>query len=118
MTVGERIKARREELNLTQEELARKVGYKSRSSINKIELSRDLPLRKVEKMAIALGTTPSDLMGWKLPCQDNMTDLSENDYILFCYHILSPEAKEIVDDIFKKAYDKSTARKNGDAVSA
>lgn len=64
MTVGERIKRRREELGLTQDELAHKVGYKSRSSINKIELSRALPLSKVEKMAAALDTTPSALMGW------------------------------------------------------
>lgn len=64
MTIGQRIKQRREALNLTQEELARKVGYASRSSINKIELSRDLPLRKVEKMAVALETSPSFLMGW------------------------------------------------------
>lgn len=64
MTIGERIKRRREELGLTQEELAKKCGYKSRSSINKIELSRDLPLNKVKLMADALLTTPSELMGW------------------------------------------------------
>lgn len=64
MTIGERIKKRREELGLTQEEVAKKCGYKSRSSINKIELSRDLPLRKVEIMADALETTPGVLMGW------------------------------------------------------
>lgn len=64
MTVGERIKQRRLELNLSQDELAKKVGYKSRSSINKIELARDLPLKKVELMAKALDTTPSYLMGW------------------------------------------------------
>lgn len=65
MTVGDRIKQRRLELGLSQEELAKKVGYKSRSSINKIELARDLPLRKVELMAKALDTTPGYLMGWK-----------------------------------------------------
>jgi len=64
MTVGERIKQRRLELQLSQDELAKKVGYKSRSSINKIELARDLPLKKVEIMAKALDTTPSYLMGW------------------------------------------------------
>lgn len=64
MTIGERIKLRREELGMTQEELAKLCGYKSRSSINKIELSRDLPLKKVKQMADALQTTPSDLMGW------------------------------------------------------
>ena len=64
MTIGERIKIRREQLGMTQEEVAKKCGYKSRSSINKIELSRDLPLRKVQLMADALETTPSELMGW------------------------------------------------------
>ena len=71
MTVGERIKQRRLELNLSQEELALKVGYKSRSSINKIELARDLPLRKVEVMAKALDTTPGYLMGWEPSPQAN-----------------------------------------------
>ncbi len=65
MTIGERIKDRREELGMTQEELAKKCGYKSRSSINKIELSRDLPIRKVSLMAEALYTTPGYLMGWE-----------------------------------------------------
>lgn len=64
MTIGQKIKQRREALGLTQEELAKKVGYASRSSINKIELSRDLPLSKVSKMATALETSPSFLMGW------------------------------------------------------
>jgi transcriptional regulator with XRE-family HTH domain len=64
MTIGQRIKQRREQLGLTQEELAKRVGYASRSSINKIELSRDLPLNKVAKMATALDTSPSFLMGW------------------------------------------------------
>ena len=51
MAVGDRIRARRTELGMTQEELAKKAGYKSRSSINKIELSRTLSNSKVEKMS-------------------------------------------------------------------
>ena len=64
MTIGERIKDRRIALNLTQDELAQKVGYKSRSSIQKIESARDLPLNKIEAMATALDCTPGYLMGW------------------------------------------------------
>lgn len=64
MTIGDRIKQRRIELGLTQEEVAKKCGYKSRSSVNKIELSRDLPLNKVELMANALECSPGYLMGW------------------------------------------------------
>lgn len=65
MTVGERIKQKRLELGLTQDELAKKAGYKSRSSINKIECSRDLPLSKVKKVASLLECSPSYLMGWE-----------------------------------------------------
>ncbi len=65
MTVGEKIKQRRLELGLSQDELAKRCGYKSRSSVNKIELARDLPLRKIELMAKALDVTPGYLMGWE-----------------------------------------------------
>ena len=64
MTIGERIRNRRSELDMTQDELAKKVGYKSRSSINKIELSRDLPLKKIEQVSKALDITPAQLCGW------------------------------------------------------
>lgn len=64
MTVGERIRQKRIELNLSQDELAKKTGYKSRSSIQKIECARNLPLSKVEVMARALDCSPSVLMGW------------------------------------------------------
>ncbi len=64
-TIGDRIKARRLELNMSQDELARLVGYKSRSSINKIESDgRLLPQRKIMEIANALNTTPAYIMGW------------------------------------------------------
>ena len=37
MEIGDRIRKKREELGMSQEELAKKIGYRSRSSINKIE---------------------------------------------------------------------------------
>lgn len=65
MTIGERMKERRVELGLSQEELAKRAGYKSRSSIQKLESSRNLPLVKVEKMAKALNCSPAYIMGWE-----------------------------------------------------
>lgn len=66
MGIGDMIKKRREELKLTQEELAEKLGYKSRSSINKIESGiNDLPQSKIVEFAKVLKTTPSYLMGWE-----------------------------------------------------
>ena len=66
MNIGERIRQRREELDMTQDELARAAGYKSRSSINKIEVDgRGLPQKKIVDIAKALKVTPSYLMGWE-----------------------------------------------------
>lgn len=66
MTIGDRIKAQREALNLTQAELAKRLGYKSRSSINKIELGdNELTQKKIKAIAIALQTTPAYIMGWE-----------------------------------------------------
>lgn len=71
MTVGDRIRHKRKELGLTQEELAKKLGYKSRSSVNKMETSRELPLKKVKMMANILECDPSYLMGWTGTNQEN-----------------------------------------------
>lgn len=62
---GAKIKARRIELNMTQEELAKAAGYTSRSSINKIELGLvDVSQSKVQMLAKALRTSPTILVGW------------------------------------------------------
>ena len=63
--IGSIIRSRRIELDMTQEELAKKLGYKSKSTINKIELGiNDIPQSKIVQFANALDTTPSVLMGW------------------------------------------------------
>ena len=60
-----RIRSRREELGISQDELAKRVGCKSRSSINKIELRKnDITRSKIAEIAAALDTTPEYLMGW------------------------------------------------------
>lgn len=65
MEVGERIKRRREELKMTQKELAQKVGYTSRSSIAKVESNANGMLQsKLNAFANALQTTPAYLLGW------------------------------------------------------
>lgn len=65
-TIGERIKEARTKKGLSQTELAEKLGYKSRSSVNKIEVGgRDIPRSQIVKIAEILGVTPSYLMGWE-----------------------------------------------------
>lgn len=66
MKIGERIKYRREQLEMSQDELARRLGYKSRSSINKIENDASgLPQTKIAAIAKVLRTTPAYIMGWE-----------------------------------------------------
>ncbi|MBR7184559.1 MAG: helix-turn-helix domain-containing protein [Clostridia bacterium] len=65
MEFGKRIKARREAIGMTQDELAAKMGYSSRSSIAKIESgTNDIPQSKIVAFATALNTTTSYLMNW------------------------------------------------------
>ncbi|MBP0975686.1 MAG: helix-turn-helix transcriptional regulator, partial [Oscillospiraceae bacterium] len=65
-TIGDKILERRTALNMSQDELAQKVGYKDRSSIAKIESGeRDIRQKKLIEFAKALGTTPQWLMGYE-----------------------------------------------------
>lgn len=74
------IKRRRQQLKMTQTDLALKMGYADKSMIAKIEKGNvDLPQSKILAFANALKTTPGELMGW--------------DY--------ETEATETVDNIYK-----------------
>ena len=80
LEIYKRIRARREELGISQEELAKRLGYKSRSSINKIEKGEnDIPQSKIVAFAEALRTTPERLMGWEQslsPISDDLPTVS------------------------------------------
>lgn len=79
MKIGYRIRCKREELGISQEELAFKLGYKSRSSVNKIERNAgNLPQSKIIAIANALQTTPSYLMGWEDEEERSICDMEEN----------------------------------------
>lgn len=72
MTLGDRIRSRREELRMSQEELATRLGYKSRSTIAKIESGEnDLTQSKIVAFAEALSTTAR----WLLDYDDSDTTL-------------------------------------------
>lgn len=66
MTIGEKIKALRESLSLTQEELAKRI-HVTKQTIFKYEngIITNIPMNKIKSLAEALGTTPPELMGWE-----------------------------------------------------
>lgn len=61
--MGKRIKQRRKELGLSQDALARRMGYTDRSIIAKFETGRSVPDNKLPELATALETTPAYLLG-------------------------------------------------------
>jgi repressor LexA len=53
--IGRRVRSRREELELTQQELADRVGYKTKGAINKVEMGiNGIPARYLQDFARAL----------------------------------------------------------------
>lgn len=100
MSIGQRIKSRREELGMSQEDLAHRIGYKSKSSINKIELDiQQLRQSKIKQIADALETTTDYIMGWsekedgKQKEQHNVTDLIKNQYGSDVYELVQLYSK-------------------------
>lgn len=70
MELAEKVKLRRVELGLSQEDLARKMGYKSRTSINKIEMGRPVTQKIIVRLADALDVSVPYLMGIKMEPED------------------------------------------------
>ena len=110
-TVGENILNMRKHLGWTQEELAKRMGYKSKSTINKIELGiNDIPQSKIVKFAEVLGTTPSYLMGWNEETEKNSPEelkLDEGEKMLLdLFNQVPKENQEMVLDMIRIALKK------------
>ncbi len=67
MTIGERIHNRRIALHMTMEELGKLSGV-GRANIHKYEkgIITNIPPERVERLALALETTPAALLGWEV----------------------------------------------------
>ena len=82
MCIGLRIKQRRESLGMTQEELATILGYKSRSTINKIEKGvSDVSQSKLFGFANALKTSPEYLLGYTTADDTNVSNCNYVDLL-------------------------------------
>lgn len=69
--MGLRIKALREDRGWTQDELAARLGYKSRASVNKIELGkRNLTQSKIYAVAQVFGVSPLYILGMSDPLDE------------------------------------------------
>lgn len=106
MTIGDRIRQLREARKMSQDELAQAVGYKSRSTVGKIELGKmDITQSAVVAIAKALGTTPGHLMGWDdepTPSAESLENLELAKKI----GQMSPDNRKLVIDLINKLGSK------------
>lgn len=101
--IGKRIMERRQQLGLTQEELAFRMGYKTKSAINKIELGiNDVSQSKVVKFAEALNTSVAYLMGWEEIIEPPTTQMGSEALSQAGYDLLTDENKAFIDQMIAK----------------
>lgn len=105
MTVGERIKAQREKLGLSQGDLASIMGV-SRQAISKAELhDSNITTEKVSKFAKALGCTEGFLMGWEKSPEELLKEAyerkHEQELLLTYFAQLTPEKQDSVLNLIK-----------------
>lgn len=108
MTVGEKIRQRRESINMSQEELAKRMGYKDRSSISKIEKGSDknLSLETVQKIAEILNCSPLFLMGWSEDEKHDAQLSPQEEKFIERYHRLDAYSRSIVENMIEALASK------------
>lgn len=106
MTVADKVRHLREELGMSQEQLAHKMGLKSRSSITRIEKSGDdITLKDIERLSKALGCSPLYLMGWDDETEQNEEEKRIERFKHF-YSQLNEEQKTIIDNLLASLVKK------------
>lgn len=99
--IGENIRRMRKKRGLSQTQLAIKLGYKSKSSIAKIETGNgDVPRNKLPQFAEALNCSISYLTGWDELKTFDDEHREKTPYDVLCDKIgsLSPSDMENVSD--------------------
>ena len=96
MKLNENIKRLRTENEWSQDELAKRAGYTSRSTIARIESGEiDLPYSKILEFAKVFGVSPVDLMGL-----EDEEDLS--DEVTKLFDRLTQDKQQVVLDLLQK----------------
>lgn len=97
--IGEKIKQRRLELGWSQQELADRMGYTSKSTITRIEKGiNDVAQKNIEKFAKVLNVSIAYLMDWdeEETAVDSLTQKHLENYA----H-LNQEWKDLIDELIK-----------------
>lgn len=104
--IGETIRQRREELHLSQSELARRLGYVHKSSVSSLEIgTRAVPINKINTLAIILEITPEELLHWSDLFPNNPD--RKNSHASKPIHFAQPlsQVEQNLIDLFRNATD-------------
>ena len=95
MTIGERIKSRRNELKWSQRELSDRMGYQNHSTITKIEAGKvDIPQSRIVQFAEVLGVSVAHLMGWEEEIERKPVEMAERHFEM----VMDEDLNDIFDD--------------------
>ncbi|MBE5942499.1 MAG: helix-turn-helix domain-containing protein [Lachnospiraceae bacterium] len=113
--ISNKVKKRRLSLGLSQEDLAKKLGYKSKTTINKIESGvNDIPRKKIKDFAVALETTPEYFLDYSNSLSSTSSTKDDNhiveidsityeeETLLFYYRKLSQQGQSIAQERMKE----------------
>lgn len=103
MTKGERIKRKREELNISQTDLANQVGI-SKQTLYKYEndIVTNIPSDVIEKLAKKLECDPAYIMGWEdVVAEYDSRDVDRAIELYARYAKAIPEIRSAVDSLLK-----------------
>ncbi len=116
MSIGSRIKERREEINITQEELARLLGV-SKGAIGNYESGFSYP--KIENMTKLFEVLKTDA---NYLFQDNINDMEEEKFTfnerqhIKKYRTLDEYGKELIDTALDIEYNRCTAESKPETI--
>lgn len=100
MTTADRIRNRRLELGLTQQEVAQRLGLTSKAAVCKVEKQGDdVTLKYIEKFAKALDCSPLYLMGWITESQNK--ELEREQQFVALYSRLDEKQRKLIDNMLE-----------------
>lgn len=110
MSIGERIKARRNELQWSQRDLAAKMNYSHHSTVARIEAGKvDIPQSRIVQFSEVLGVSVAYLMGWDDEIKKNPEATAERHFEILMdedfvgmfdeFHSLDAKKRKIVIDL-------------------
>lgn len=100
MSIGQKIKQRRQELGWSQRELSDRMGYNNHSTITRIESGKvDVPQSRIVKFSEVLGVSIAYLMGWDQQIQIEIKEDPVNLAELHFEMLADKDLTEIYEDL-------------------